>query len=255
MAVYSFQLLYTPGVGSVFLRELNGHDELMREGAGTMGALNLLHHIIVPPAFEKNKVVKAEKIITADRDYLLAGVYQFTYGPRIQSVLPCAACQSKFDLDFMLPDWMAHVRQGAPVPVRDEEGFYHMADETRFRLPDGTDEMAVWGYPVEVAAEMLLQRCVPGPFQKEKWAAVQQAMAEQAPVLLADMGATCPECGHFQNAHFDMQSFLLARIKNERNRVAAEVHCLAVAYGWAHREILDLPRSLRKTYVSLTGFE
>jgi hypothetical protein len=155
----------------------------------------------------------------------------------------------------MLPDWIAHVRKEAPTPVTDEEGFYRLAYDIRFRLPDGTDEMAVWGLPVEVAEEMLLQRCVPGPIKKERAAEIQLAMAQQAPVLLADMAATCPECGHFQNAHFDMQSFLLARIKNERKKVAAEVHCLAVAYGWAHREILDLPRSLRKTYVSLNGFE
>jgi hypothetical protein len=102
---------------------------------------------------------------------------------------------------------------------------------------------------------MLLQRCIPGPFQKDRSAEIQQAMAQQAPVLLAYMSATCPECGHTQSAHFDMQSFLMARIKNERKRVAAEVHCLAVAYRWSHREILDLPRSLRKTYVSLNGFE
>ena len=36
--------------------------------------------------------------------------------------------------------------------------------------------------------------------------------------------------------------FLLARIKNERNSVAAEVHCLAVAYGWSHRRSLPAVR-------------
>lgn len=254
MVTYSFSLTYTHGIGTVWLRELNGHDELLTEGSGTPGALNLLRNIIVQHQFGE-KELKAEKIVTADRDYLLASVYQYTFGPRIQSVLQCAACHSRFDLDFMLPDWITHTRQGATDPVRDDEGFYRMADDTKFRLPDGSDEMAIWGLPVEEAEQLLLQRCVPGPILKERSAAIQQAMAQQAPVLMANMSATCPECGHTQSAHFDLQAFLLARMRNERKRVAAEVHCLAVAYQWSHREILDLPRSLRKTYVSLNGFE
>src|SRR5262245_17542650 len=100
MPAWSFELYFTAGARAVALRELNGFDELMIDDAGTPGVLKLLNRLIVQP-LASGKPLKAEKIAIADRDYLLSGIYKYTYGSRIQSVLPCQACTQPFDIDFM----------------------------------------------------------------------------------------------------------------------------------------------------------
>ena len=80
-------------------------------------------------------------------------------------------------------------------------------------------------------------------------------MEALAPVLDVDLDAHCPACNNDQAFHFDMEYYLLGALQQERNQVALEVHRLARAYGWRLKEILELPRSMRKTYVSLVESE
>jgi hypothetical protein len=80
-------------------------------------------------------------------------------------------------------------------------------------------------------------------------------MNQIAPPLSGDIETHCPECQRVQHVHFDMQTYFMARMKQERRRVTAEIHCIAMAYKWSHSEILALPRSLRKRYASLIGFD
>jgi hypothetical protein len=115
--------------------------------------------------------------------------------------------------------------------------------------------MAIWGLPPGEAGQLMLSRCLHAAPADEDKEHVQEFMEEIAPMLKMDMEANCPECGYRQALHFDMQSFLLTRMKNERPRIAAEIHSIASAYRWTHQEISDLPRSLRKTYAMLVGFE
>ncbi|UOQ64824.1 hypothetical protein [Hymenobacter volaticus] len=82
---------------------------------------------------------------------------------------------------------------------------------------------------------------------------VQQQMETLGPVLITEITTSCPECGVSQQATFDMQSFLLTRLKNERKRLMVEVHAIALNYSWGHNEILNLPRTMRKTYAELIG--
>lgn len=253
MPAWSFELYFTAGARAVALRELNGFDELMIDDAGTPGILKLLNRLIVQP-LANDKPLKAEKIAIADRDYLLSGIYKYTFGPRIQSVLPCQACTQHFDIDFLIDDLVAHTRGNATTAGRDTDGFY-TSNNYRFRLPNGEDELAVMGLSAQQAEQQLLHRCVPQPFSEEDTAPIQEQMEQAGPILLMNMQATCPECQVQQDVRFDMQSFLQARLTNERKRVAAEIHCLAATYRWSHHEILELPRSLRKTYAGLIGLE
>jgi Cft2 family RNA processing exonuclease len=66
-----------------------------------------------------------------------------------------------------------------------------------------------------------------------------------------EMQAICPECAREQNVRFDMQTFLLVRLKKERPRLLYEIHRIASSYHWSQQEILQLPRTLRKQYVEL----
>lgn len=253
MSVYSFPLRYSSSAGQVFLRELNGHDEMLVDETGTLGVLKLLNGIIVPfPGTDANKIVAAEKITVTDRDFLLSGIYQYTYGPQIESSLNCIACFAKYDINFSLAELEKHHFNGPRHPSIDSDGYF-VTENVRFRLPTGEDELAIWGLSMEAAEKLLLQRCVPAITSDQPDLDLQQAMEELAPVLFTEMQSNCPECNQVQTVSFDIQSYLINKLKLERKRVAAEIHCLATAYGWAHKEILDLPRSLRKTYAGLVS--
>lgn len=250
--VYSVVLQFSPARQRVVLRELCGRDELAVEDAGTPAALGLLNRLLVNRPEAAGESVPAEKIATADRDRLLAAVYTHTYGPRISSTVHCRYCPDRFDLDFSLDDLVAHTRgETDPALARQTgDGSFRAAGGYHFRLPDGADELAVLGLGDQQAEQVLLQRCLLAGNPASDGAAVQQLMAQIAPVLQTEMGAVCPECSREQNVHFDMQSFLLTRLRNDQPQVAWEVHRVATAYRWAHHEILDLPRRLRRTYVS-----
>lgn len=253
MPAWSFELYFTAGARAIMLRELNGFDELMIDDAGTPGILKLLNRLIVQPPVS-DKQLKAEKIAIADRDYLLSGIYKYTFGSRIQSVIPCRACTQQFDIDFQIDDLVAHTRANALAGAPDADGYY-TSSHYRFRLPDGEDELAVLGLPAHQAEQVFLDRCLPQPVAEEHTVQIQEHMEQVAPILLMNMQATCPECQVQQEVRFDMQSFLQARLTNERKQVAAEIHYLAATYRWSHHEILELPRSLRKTYAGLIGLE
>jgi hypothetical protein len=252
MAAHTYQLIYTPKRPTVTLRELRGYEELMIDDSGSKGVLRLLENILTSVSPDNPCVV--EKIVIADRDFLLSRVYSYTYGSRIQSVLKCRKCASPFDLEFSLDDLVSSVRDSANNSDHDAQGFYNFEDH-RFRLPDGEDELAVAGMPLAEAESRILKRCIADTGTVDCAIEVQSLMKSVAPLLYSEMHATCPECGESQVVIFDIQSFLLSRLKNERKRVTAEVHAIASAYHWSHQEILELPRSLRKTYAGMIGLE
>lgn len=248
MAVFSFQLSAFSPVHSISLRELNGHDEYLVYDSSTLCALQMINGMIVQPFLgNSERKIMAEKITVADRDYLMAGIYKYTYGSRIESSLSCSACGEKYDLDFSLDDLIKHTG-GRDKKIRtDEEGFFCGENGLRFRLPNGEDELAVWGSGPEEAEKIMLTRCMPqnNTGRSEQ---VMELMEELGPVLTTDISANCPECGSLQIVQFDIQQYLLTKIRNERKKLAAEVHSIAFGYGWSHKEILDLPRSMRQTY-------
>jgi hypothetical protein len=67
-----------------------------------------------------------------------------------------------------------------------------------------------------------------------------------APLLDVDVVARCPECEAEQPVGFDIQSFLLERLLNERPRLLQEIHLIASSYGWTLPDILALPRDHRR---------
>ena len=242
---------------TIHLRELTAHDELGVADLGTVSAVQLLNHLFAKRN-ESEAAFQTEILVAADRDRLLAAVYKNTYSGLLQSTVPCAACDERFDLDFSLDALVEHIQQSDNedmVVTKQENGWYELPDGVRFRLPTGEDELAVAGLPPQYRVQMLLQRCVQNGDIHLVGQQVQEAMAQIAPVLATDMSAQCPECGHTQSVHFDIQSFLLSRLMQEKKQTVWEIHRLATTYHWTHSEIVQLPRSLRRSYVALIDAE
>jgi hypothetical protein len=241
----------------VCLREINGEDEDLVEGTSTAVAIQLLDRLLTAEAGAALGPGDAVKLTAPDRDRLLAFVYARTYGSRIDSTANCKHCGKPFDLDFSLDTLQANLaqnRRDAAIELEDNEVF-RLPDDRCFRLPTGEDELAVFGLSSEEAQSELLARCLVNGDPNDNPETIQDAMQKMAPILDLELDAICPECDHKQSVHFDIQSYLLTAIKQERNRLMHEVHRLASAYGWSLDEIMSLARNRRRALASLVEAE
>nr|HMT28426.1 hypothetical protein [Bacteroidia bacterium] len=196
----------------------------------------------------QNKI-SATKIVISDRDRILARLFISMYGSNVESTVPCTNCNEDFDISFSLEDLLNHYHPSHVIEKGN--GTYELENGTTFRLPNGEDEMSIRGMSASMAESLLLERClIKGNPEADK-ERVQSKMEELAPVLNVDIEAKCPECNHVQQVKFDMQSFFMMKLKQERATLFSEVHCLAATYHWSQKEILELPRQVRKKYVEL----
>ena len=240
-------LRLTPGVEEIYLRGLKGADEMIVQNTGTKNLISFLDPLI-QPAPTGNKV-HASQVVTADRDRLLAFLYISIYGVKIESTVNCKECDQKFDLNFRLDELLHHYQPS--VLTIPNGGKYEVEPGICFRLPNGEDEILIDGLNEAEAERQLFERCLLEGNPEADNEKVQAKMLELAPLLSMNMQAICPECNHAQEVWFDMQSFFLTKLKQERDVLLKEIHNIASQYHWSHQEILDLPRNLRKHYAAL----
>lgn len=245
-------LALTPGMRGVYLKAVTGTDELVVEDTSSRSALLLLEGLLSKNSFQVLNSGAAAGIVTADRDRILAHLYLAIYGKKVSSTLTCTHCTRPFDIDFSLPDMLRHYALDAPLS---NDGLYELEPTVRFRLPTGEDELAIVGVPLQQAEKMLMEKCIISNTPEAYADGVQQRMTALAPVLNVEMEAVCPECGHREQVLFDMQSFLLRKILQERPRLLREVHLIASQYRWSQGEIMALPRKLRKQYAAMIEAE
>ncbi len=228
-----------PAPRLVRLRELQGHDELAVDGVDTRTAVQLLGRLL--------DADEAADLSASDRDAALAALHRALWGDRIVATLRCAACEAMFDLSFELSALQRQLGQAgeagrvsAPREVEDAQGVH-------WHLPSADEEDAAAQFGLEAGrARLLAQVCADVPADAQ---AVSARLEALAPLLDVDLDAECTECGHAQRVRFDVQSFVLQRLLDERDSVLGEVHALASGYGWSLQEILSLPRSLRRSQV------
>jgi hypothetical protein len=213
----------------VALSEPSGADEMSVEGVDTLCAVELLTRLLGEGALDPMQMA------ASDRDALLAALHRQCWGDRIISTLLCAACDSRFDLSFQLSEVQRHLASAS-------------AELGPFKVPSAAEELSAIAHGARGGVLQLARTCGAAPEDVER---ASDALAAVAPIVDLDLGARCVECGHEQAAHFDLQSFVLQRLLNERTALLAEIHLLAAAYGWSLAEILSLARSTRRAMVAV----
>ena len=235
------------------LREMTGRDERAVSGTSTVDAIQLLDALLDDSSTDREQRLCASDLVAADRDRLLAAVYERAFGDRIESTLVCERCAQPFELCFLLSELTESIRKPRSV-----DGWRHLgngrfttATGVSFRLPTGNDELAVARLSPKEAESSLLSRCA----EIDAWPgganAFEEMLDEIAPLLDLELKANCPECGHIHTLQFDIQRYLLGVIVGERRRLLAEIHRIATAYAWSLNEILSLTRSDRRRFVDL----
>jgi hypothetical protein len=234
------------------LRELTGRDEYQVLGLSTESAIELLNALLERLTLDAEQL-HALDLVAADRDRLLAVVYEYAFGDRIESTLTCARCKQPFDLFFSLSHLIAAINDQSETGEWKAigDGSFETADGLRFRLPTGRDELSVADLPLTEVESSLLDRCVVDGAVLENQTAFQELLERVAPLLDLELLAPCAECQHVHTVQFDIQSYLLGALFGERRRLLSEINRIAGSYAWSLEEILSLRRSDRRLLVEL----
>jgi len=242
-------LEFAPDGGFAVVRALCGHDEEAVTETSTAAAIALLDRVLVDVPGVVVGPGRARELTAPDRDRLLTALYRATFGPRVESTRECRACHELFDLVFMLEDLVAMLRESSRRIEPDPDAGYRLLDGRRFRLPAGTDELALLGLDPAEAERQLLRRCVLEGSPSDAPETIFDAMEAAAPLLDLDLDARCPSCGENQPVHFDLQHYLLSLLVQEGQQRIVDIHRLAGTYGWSLAEILGLSRVQRRALV------
>lgn len=127
----------------------------------------------------------------------------------------------------------------------------------RVRLPRGSDDAALAHLPVGQRSAALWQRIVePSPAgvtasTRGRLAAALVELVEAAAAPDLAVVARCPDCAAWIELDPDPADLVDRMLRQNADRLLAEVHSLAFHYGWGQAEILDLPRSRRHRYLDL----
>lgn len=221
------------------LREIRGDDELALGGVDTRSASRLLDRLL------DGAPCAAAWMSASDRDGLLAALYRALWGDRVVSSLECPDCSAMFDLAFELSALQRQLMGEAEGARIDSPRSMTDAGGARFALPGADEEDDAAQLGVEAGRARLLASITGGADADAD--AVGRRLESLAPLIDVELDAACAECGHATLARFDIQSFVLQRLLDEREGVLGEVHALAGGYGWSLPDILSLPRGLRRS--------
>jgi len=281
---------YVDGNGTLHseaeLRQLNGYEEELlasREGRETCslvtdvlsGCLKRIGQVSpVPPSL-------VQRLLVADRQYLLLKLREATFGPDIRGTLLCPwpGCGRKVDIDFTISDIPVTLsRDKGPLYTMQlskqaalSDGNQNAITAVTFRLPNGADQEAVLplfrGNPAR-AFSLLLELCVhslgehvnPGPELLSRLSPVarqeiEREMERVAPSVNLDMQVECAECSRIFTAPFDIQDYFFGEIRTDADMLYREVHYLAYHYHWSEQEIMAMTQDRRRRYIEVLADE
>jgi hypothetical protein len=248
-------VLLNPGLDgcrTAYLRAPCGADEL----AGDDGAIAVLDRLLVQLGPGAVPPGSAARLPVSDRDRLLACLYRDLFGDQIEADATCKGCDTPFAVRFSLSGLIDGQRPWCPDGIAgpDAAGHYRLHGVT-FRLPSTADLDAVAALPAEERRTALLASCVVVGDASGHDDSIEGAMAALAPALDVDLDARCPHCDAATLLHFNITSFFLKSLGNERRFLLREAHRIARAYGWSCAEIMALPRAVRQDFVRLIDSE
>lgn len=196
------------------------------------------------------------RLPVGERDVRLLRVYRALRGRRVEGVSSCPACNETVEAAFDVDALVDAVHERTDTITCSAKPF-----RATLRLPSTEDLLAVSS--MESRADMreaLLRRCVIDAWRGKKKisaAALPDAFLDKAEAAMerADPAGdvrfvlTCPACAHEWEVALDAASFVWNEVSALAQRVAADVHLLASAYGWREADILAMSTARRQLYI------
>jgi hypothetical protein len=252
------------------LRALSGAEEVMLASSRRALLSTLLQACLERiGGYERPGRDHVEALTRGDRHFLALHLRAALFGDRISLVVACAnpACAARADLELEV---------SALAPERSEPGpeFLEVATPAgtaRLREPTGADDTFLAGLaeappdgdrPARSAhlwSRLVLDLAGEGALSPQRWLSLEPPVRQAIALGLAegtsgpDLGFVtgCPSCGAMMELELDPLALLVRQLRQGTERLSAEVHCLAWAYGWSEADVLALPRPRRWRYLEL----
>jgi hypothetical protein len=200
------------------------------------------------------------QLCVADRQFLMYKLAEYRGLNEIWITGLCEHCGESFDVLVNLSE----------LPIEEaSEGFPYTEVQTsvgvcRLRLPTGNDQSVLAAIDdMDTAIQLLLQQCAVHILNKKTGkrrkktilrelrqkdvAKIESAFEKLSPYVVRSVATTCPECDNPNTVPIDPY-FGLTQGTRE---VFSEIHVLATHYHWNEDEILSLPSSRRRLYLSM----
>lgn len=199
-------------------------------------------------------------LTVGQRDALLLGLRERTFGSRLAGVVGCPECRELLEFEFNSTDVQAAPSRDLAdrAPQVTEDGW-----EVTFHLPTSFDlAAAVDCTDANSARSRLAGRCVDSvrchgeevsvrDLPETVIVAMAGRMAELDPQAEIGLALDCPDCGHHWTSTFDILTFFWAEVAAQAKRLLCDVHLLARAYGWRETDILAMPVARRQLYLEM----
>ncbi|BDC51038.1 hypothetical protein F183_A33540 [Bryobacterales bacterium F-183] len=189
-----------------------------------------------------------EDLPLAIRDRLILGLRIATFGPQLSLQARCGGCGEQLEAELdgaaMLASHLEDPPEATTVHIENKE--------LSLRMPTSRDLDSVAGLPSEQAHWGLLRRCLADAsveLDDQLRSAAAAALESADPFSALELELVCQQCGKGTVTQLDLVSFVLSEITDAAHRVAAQIHQLALAYGWTEAEILQLPEARRRRYL------
>lgn len=184
------------------------------------------------------------------RNRALAQLHCAAFGGMLRGWARCPTCGEQLEFDF---DGHRLVESAPELEER-----LVAVGEWRFRLPTSRDLAAASAEASEAAATLrLLSDCCAGEERPQAiWndddvRRIEQGMAEADPLAEIRLHFDCPQCAASFDESLDLPAFVWAHIDSQARATLAEIHELAIAYGWSESAILALSPARRGAYLEM----
>jgi len=212
------------------------------------------------------------------RDGSLLILLERLFGGSVRTTASCPKCGVRLESDFDVQD----IRSDAAVLPAPDETLHaqHRGYDVAYRLPTSDDVLQVIAEAAAPrcgktdrgarpdrdfdSASRLLARCVSrvrrdddeldaASLPDDVIAAVAADMARNDPDADVRIALECPACSTTWETRFDIVSYFWGELDDWAQRLLADVHTLARAYGWSERAILALSPARRGIYLDMVG--
>ena len=210
------------------------------------------------------------QLTIGDRDSELLRLRQRLFGNDIHSLDVCPECSEKIEVSFCVRDICVSAGN-AVTESRDDTIVDRLAVNGRslsIRPATTADLIAVeQAASPQSRRDALLRRCVsvldeaddeaipasvlPLKLSEASVKTINDRLSEIDPQADVRIAMDCTRCNHTWSSRFDIVSFLWTEIDVWAQRLLAEVHSLAFAYGWSEHDILNMSPWRRHLYLGM----
>jgi len=200
------------------------------------------------------------------RDRALLHLQEQLFGSALHTTADCPTCGERLESDFTVPDvGGARPEQCPPAATAAAIHLQEQGFDIEYRLPTSDDLLEILAVPSDASdAVRLLRRCVsraqrggtpldPAALPESLVDRIADGMAAHDPDADVRVGLACPACGTAWQVRFDIVTYFWSELDDWAQRMLADVHTLARAYGWSEQAILALSPARRQLYLEMVA--